>query len=33
MIRTQIGTYNRSEMVSVHETPCAIPPGSFNGPI
>jgi hypothetical protein len=26
MIRTQMGTYKRSEMVTVHETPCAIPP-------
>jgi hypothetical protein len=26
MIRTQVGTHNRSVMVAVYGTPCAIPP-------
>jgi hypothetical protein len=30
MIKTQIGTQNRSEMVAVHGTPCAIPPCNSN---
>jgi hypothetical protein len=30
MTITQIGTHNRSEMVSVHGTPCAIPPSNNN---
>jgi hypothetical protein len=25
MIRTEMGTHNRSEMVTLHGTPCAIP--------
>jgi hypothetical protein len=25
MIRTQIGMHNKSQMVTVHEMPCAIP--------
>jgi hypothetical protein len=30
MIRTQMGTHNRSEMVTVHGNPCAIPPCNSN---
>jgi hypothetical protein len=29
-IRTQTGTYCRSEIVAVHGTPCAIPPRNSN---
>jgi hypothetical protein len=30
MIRTQMGTHNRSEVVAVHGNPCAIPPCNSN---
>jgi hypothetical protein len=30
MIRPQMGKHNRSEMIAVHGTPCAIPPRNSN---